>query len=85
MLDELLEAIGEPVTAGAEVGVEVLEPADAEKGVAQDEQRPAVTDDSTDADLSPVMVPACITESSILSPRALLPPSRSPVVRRSYP
>src|SRR5439155_1032723 len=49
VLDELVEPVGEPVTAGAEVGVEVPEPAHAEKGVTQDEQRPAVTDDGQGA------------------------------------
>jgi hypothetical protein len=45
VLGQLLQAIGEAMARGAEVGVEVLEAAHAEEGVAQDEERPAVADD----------------------------------------
>ena len=70
------------------------EPADAEKGVAQDEQRPAVTDDGQGAgdgagQVADVAPPhrgrdnrfQIRTESRA---RGVLPPSRSPVVRRSH-
>ncbi len=43
--DELPQPIGQAVARDAEIALEVLEAADAEERVAQDEQRPAVADD----------------------------------------
>src|SRR5215813_10344962 len=44
VLDELLQAVGEDMAGGAEVGLKFLEAARAQKGLAQDEQRPAIAD-----------------------------------------
>src|SRR5207253_6856335 len=49
VLDELLKAIGEAMARRAEVGLEVVETPDAEEGVAQDEEGPAVAHDGEGA------------------------------------
>src|SRR3989442_542228 len=49
VLHELLEPVRQAMARGAEVGLEVVEPADAEEGVAQDEERPAVAHDGEGA------------------------------------
>jgi hypothetical protein len=56
LLGQALEAIGQDVAGDAEAALEVVEAADAQEGVADDEQRPAVAEDLEGAGDGAVLV-----------------------------